>query len=161
ESRVVRWAHAHPPFAPAQAGGPVFQACVFGPRVPAFEAMNLSNLGDLARAPHARPHGEEARAARRLEPWQQVRTRGHPSRRPRFARAPQDEVGVVKDSQALPRDERRLLLPVRLALRVDDLLELAEHMHAGQDLLKAGVRLALTLDGGDELAVLQLDAVHG
>src|SRR5215510_10651699 len=44
---------------------------------------------------HARPHGEEARAARRLEPWQQIRTRGHPSRRPRFARAPQDEVGVM------------------------------------------------------------------
>src|SRR5262249_22475160 len=76
------------------------QGCPF---VPAEEAVNLSNLGDLARAPHARPHGEEARAARRLEPWQQVRTRGHPSRRPRFARAPQDEVGVVKDSQARKR----------------------------------------------------------
>src|SRR5499433_952197 len=73
------------------------------PWVPACEAVNLSNLGDLARAPHARPHGEEARAARRLEPWQQVRTRGHPSRRPRFARAPQDEVGVIKGSQALAR----------------------------------------------------------
>ncbi len=30
---------------------------------------------------NARPHGAEPRAARRLEPWQQVRTRGHRSRR--------------------------------------------------------------------------------
>src|SRR5499427_7295663 len=52
------------------------------------------------------------------------------------------------------------VLRVRLALRVDNLLELAEHMHAGQELLQAGVRLALALDGGDELAVLELDAVH-
>src|SRR5689334_24844529 len=69
------------------------------------------NLGDLTGVQHARPHGEEARAARRLEPWRQVRTRGHPSRRPRhsasktrvdalWARAPQDEVGVEKDSHA-------------------------------------------------------------
>src|SRR5262249_17517406 len=49
---------------------------------------------------------------------------------------------------------------VRLALRIDDLLELAEHVHAGQQLLQARVRLALLLDGGDELAVLELDAVH-
>ena len=41
------------------------------------------------------------RAARRLKPWQQIRTRGHPSRRPRFARAPQDEVGVVERFEAL------------------------------------------------------------
>src|SRR5882672_1817427 len=59
---------------------------------------------------------------------------------------------------ALGRETR--LLCVRLALRIDDLLELAEHMHAGEDLLQAGVRLALALDGGDELAVLELDAVH-
>ena len=80
-----------------------------------FRGCESFNLGDLARAQHARPHGEEARAARRLEPWQQVRTRGHPSRRPRFARAPQDEVGVMKDSQALrcPRVTRR---SARLAL---------------------------------------------
>src|SRR5215470_19747119 len=52
-----------------------------------------------------RPHGEEARAARRLEPWQQVRTRGHPSRRPRFARAPQDEVAVVERFIALRMTE--------------------------------------------------------
>src|SRR5215216_6537432 len=51
-------------------------------------------------------------------------------------------------------------LRVRLALRVDDLLELAEHVHAGQHLLEACIRLALLLDGGDELAVLKLDAVH-
>src|SRR5262252_1502119 len=49
---------------------------------------------------------------------------------------------------------------VRLALRVDDLLELAEHPHAGQELGEAAVRLALFLDRGDELAVLELDAVH-
>src|SRR5215467_4175876 len=55
----------------------------------------------------SRPHGEEARAARRLEPWQQVRTRGHPSRRPRFARAPQDEVRVVERFTA---SEVRVLL---------------------------------------------------
>src|SRR5262245_10633856 len=36
------------------------------------------------------------RGARRLEPWQQVQTRGHPSRRPRFARAPQDEAEVIR-----------------------------------------------------------------
>src|SRR5262249_37987865 len=53
-----------------------------------------------------------------------------------------------------------LTLGVRLALRIDDLLELAEHVHAGQQLLQARVRLALLLDGGDELAVLELDAVH-
>src|SRR5262249_32379390 len=52
------------------------------------------------------------------------------------------------------------VLRVRLALRVDDLLELAEHVHAGQDLLQAGVRLTLVLDRRDELAVLELDAVH-
>src|SRR5262249_18840817 len=51
-------------------------------------------------------------------------------------------------------------LRVRLALRIDDLLELAEHMHAGQDLLQARGRLALAFDGRDELAVLKLDAVH-
>ncbi len=50
---------------------------------------------------------------------------------------------------------------VRLALRIDDLLELAEHVHAGQHLRQAAVGLALLLDGGDELAVLELDAVHG
>src|SRR5215472_4697659 len=49
---------------------------------------------------------------------------------------------------------------MRLALRVDDLLELAEHPHAGQELGEAAVRLALFLDRGDELAVLELDAVH-
>src|SRR5262249_62214434 len=45
----------------------------------------------------------------------------------------------------------REALRVCLALRVDDLLELAEHMHARQYLGKARVRLALLLDGGDEL----------
>src|SRR3977135_1123728 len=52
-------------------------------------------------------------------------------------------------------------LSVRLALRIDDLLELAEHAHAGQHLRQAAVGLALFLDGGDELAILELDAVHG
>ena len=51
-------------------------------------------------------------------------------------------------------------LRVRLALRIDDLLKLAEHMHAGQKLLQAAVRLALFLDRRDEFAVLKLDAVH-
>src|SRR5437868_172101 len=51
-------------------------------------------------------------------------------------------------------------LRVRLALRIDDLLELAQHVHAGQDLGEARIRLALLLDGRDELAVLELDAVH-
>ena len=58
---------------------------------------------------HVRPHGEEARVARRLEPWQQVRTRSHPSRRPRFARAPQDEVGGCGKVHRLGSgDERNL-----------------------------------------------------
>src|ERR1043166_686067 len=43
-------------------------------------------------SPLAPPHGEERRAATRLEPWS-AGTGAHrcPSRRPRFARAPQDE----------------------------------------------------------------------
>src|SRR5258708_14970493 len=60
-----------------------------------------------------------------------------------------------------PRSPRRKTLRVRLALRIDDLLELAEHAHARQQLRQTGVRLALLLDRGDELAVLELDAVHG
>src|SRR5262245_56346039 len=52
------------------------------------------------------------------------------------------------------------VLRMRLALRIDDLLELAQHVHAGQELLQAPVRLALALDRGDELAILELDAVH-
>src|SRR5262252_7884133 len=52
------------------------------------------------------------------------------------------------------------VLRVRLALRVDDLLELAEHVHAGQHLGEARVRLALLLDRRNELAILELDAVH-
>src|SRR5262249_52825610 len=77
--------------------------------VPASEAVNLSILAIWHEFNTLGPHGEEARAARRLEPWQQVRTRGHPSRRPRSARAPQDEVGVVKDSQALPRGRTEIV----------------------------------------------------
>src|SRR5262245_18037469 len=53
------------------------------------------------------------------------------------------------------------VLRVRLALRIDDLLELTEHPHAGQQLRKGGIRLALLLDRGNEFAVLELDAVHG
>src|ERR1700744_2336032 len=64
-------------------------------------------------------------------------------------------------SSAIPnrmaRRERDLTLRMRLALRIDDLLELAQHMHARQQLLQAAVRLALFLDRGDELAVFQLD----
>src|SRR5689334_6397824 len=86
------------------------------PFVPAKEAVNF-NLADLARVQHARPHGEEARAARRLEPWRQVRTRGHPSRRPRFARAPQDEVRVVKGFTGSKAGTQEPLAPtIRFAL---------------------------------------------
>src|SRR4051794_35431442 len=53
------------------------------------------------------------------------------------------------------------VLGVGLALRVDDLLELAEDVHAGKHLLETRVRLALFPDRGDEFAVLELDAVHG
>src|ERR1700704_2437805 len=49
---------------------------------------------------------------------------------------------------------------VRLALRIDDLLELAQDPHAGQHLGEAAVGLALFPDRRDELAVLELDAVH-
>src|SRR5262245_13847373 len=49
---------------------------------------------------------------------------------------------------------------VRLAARVYDLFELAEHAHAGKQLGEAGVRLALFLDRGDEFPVLEFDAVH-
>src|SRR5690349_4608343 len=72
-----------------------------GQTLRAFSALILRgcesfNLGDLARVQHARPHDEEARHsrrslrtlgcdARRLEPWRQIRTRGHPSRRPRHS----------------------------------------------------------------------------
>src|SRR5438034_10706066 len=41
-----------------------------------------------------------------------------------------------------PRSPRRKTLRVRLALRIDDLLELAEHAHARQQLRQTGVRLA-------------------
>src|SRR5581483_3920492 len=46
------------------------------------------------------------------------------------------------------------------SLRVDDLLQPVEHLHAWQQLLQARVRLALLANSGDELAVLELDAVH-
>jgi hypothetical protein len=51
-------------------------------------------------------------------------------------------------------------LCVRLALWIDDLLELTQHAHARQQLRQAAVRLTLLLDRGDELAILELDAVH-
>ena len=35
---------------------------------------------------------------------------------------------------------------MRLALRVDDTLELAQHLHARDELMQAAVRLALILD---------------
>src|SRR6187401_2918556 len=40
------------------------------------------------------------------------------------------------------------------------LLQPVERLHRGQDLRDARLRLALLLDRRDELAVLQLDAVH-
>src|SRR5262245_13995250 len=101
------------------------QGCCCGR--PAFESGSF-NLEELAGPQHARPHGEEARAARRLEPWPQVRTRGHPSRRPRhsasktrvtalMARAPQDEVGVVKDSQTRGTTARKAFICFTLRQR--------------------------------------------
>src|SRR6516162_4569367 len=55
---------------------------------------------------------------------------------------------------------RVTFLSVRLALRIDDPFEPAEHAHAGQHLGKARVRLTLLPDGGDELTILELDAIH-
>src|SRR6202034_4648952 len=52
-------------------------------------------------------------------------------------------------------------LSVRLALRVDDALKLAQHVHAGQKLRQAAIRLALLLDRRDELPVFEFDAIHG
>src|SRR3954465_13101225 len=49
---------------------------------------------------------------------------------------------------------------MRQPLRIDDLLQPPEHAHAGQQLFEAPIRRALFLDGGDELAVLELDPVH-
>src|SRR6516164_3459 len=69
--------------------------------------------------------------------------------------------GLYRNNATTPRSRQRKALCMRPALRVDDLLELAEHAHAGQQLRQAGVRLALPLDRGDEFAVLELDAVHG
>src|SRR5215471_8582933 len=68
---------------------------------------------------------------------------------------------IFRNDATSPRSRRRKALCVRLALRIDDLLELAEHAHAGQQLRQTGVWLAFLLDRGDELAVLELDAVHG
>src|SRR5262245_1653962 len=69
--------------------------------------------------------------------------------------------GLFVINATSPRRRRRKALRVRLALRIDDLLELVEHAHARQQLRQAGVRLALLLDRGDEFTVLELDAVHG
>src|SRR5207249_2258977 len=49
---------------------------------------------------------------------------------------------------------------VRPALRIDDLFEPTKHVHAGENLRETCVRLAFLVDGGDKLAVLELDAVH-
>src|SRR5262245_39141679 len=45
-------------------------------------------------------------------------------------------------------------------LRIDDLLQTAEHLHGRKYLRQARIRLALRLDGGDEFAILELNAVH-
>src|SRR5438034_1925248 len=50
-----------------------------------------------------------------------------------------------------PRSPRRKTLRVRLALRIDDLLELAEHAHARQQLRQTGVRLARSEEHTSEL----------
>src|SRR5436309_14233471 len=55
----------------------------------------------------------------------------------------------------------RIPLRVRLALRIDNLLQLAEHAHAGKQLRQRGIRLALLLDRSDEFTVLELDAIPG
>src|SRR5262249_24071689 len=83
------------PLVPAKAGDPALWPGS-GPWIPAFPDCEFSNLAiwhelnTLGLMVRRRAH------PRRLEPWQQVRTRVHPSRRPRFARAPQDEVGVCE-----------------------------------------------------------------
>src|SRR5947209_648244 len=63
--------------------------------------------------------------------------------------------GLVR---ACPRQARSSRM--RLAFWIHDLLEPAQHAHAGQYLREASVRLASLHDGGNELAVLQLDPVH-
>src|SRR5262245_33324525 len=71
------------------------------------------------------------------------------------------EVGWIDGSSQAMAALMTAALRVRIAVRFDELLELAEHAHARQQLRQAGVRLALLLDRGDELAVLEFDAVHG
>src|SRR5277367_4585726 len=72
----------------------------------------------------------------------------------------QDEAREFK-LQAVRSDWFHDPLSMRLAARVDDLLDLAQGFHAGHHLGKALIGFALLLDGGDELAILDLDAVHG
>ena len=95
------------PFVPAEAGTQFFGR-VLGPWIPASEAVNLSILGDFGAGSNTlglmvRKRATAGAACVNLAAMRAVsnhgsrfRTRGHPSRRPRFARAPQDEVGVVK-----------------------------------------------------------------
>src|SRR5215831_19170087 len=90
-----------------------------------------------------------------------VRERAYAPRIHLVRKKPFFEVGWIAGSSPAMTALMTAALRVRLALRVDDLLELAEHAHARQQLRQAGVRLAFLLDRGDELAVLELDAVHG
>src|SRR6476660_1603122 len=79
---------------------------------------------------------------------------------------PKAKQSLVPRALTLSRKERgsrspwRERLRVRFALRVDDLFQFAKHVHAGQHLREARVRLALLIDGSYELAVLELDTVH-
>src|SRR6516165_785596 len=52
-------------------------------------------------------------------------------------------------------------LRMRLPARVDDRFDLAQCFHARHHLRKAAIGLALFLDCRDELAILELDSVHG
>src|SRR6516165_4748219 len=59
-----------------------------------------------------------------------------------------------------PSQRTLWLLRVRFALRINDLFQPAEHVHARQKLSEAAVRLAFLFDRSDEFAVFQLYAVH-
>src|SRR5690606_4818795 len=63
--------------------------------------------------------------------------------------------GWLPQGKPATRRERRLLL------RVHEALETVERFVGGQDFRDRSVRLAAFLDGAEELAVLQFDAVHG
>src|SRR4051794_38320791 len=77
---------------------------------------------------------------------------------PAICREPQRQTQVCQ--AVLHRSVRPATSSMSLALGIDDALELAQHVHAGKELRQASVGFALFPNGRDELAVLQLDAVH-